>query len=81
MQIIPAQDKVRFAVIGCGHIGKRHAEMIEQNPEAELVGLCDIKKKEDLALNTFSKVPFYASIDDLLANTECDVINVCTPNG
>lgn len=28
--------KIRFAVIGCGHIGKRHAEMITRDEGAEL---------------------------------------------
>ena len=32
--------KIRFAVIGCGHIGKRHAEMITRDEGAELVALC-----------------------------------------
>ena len=33
--------KIKFAVIGCGHIGKRHAEMVTRDPGAELVALCD----------------------------------------
>ena len=40
--------KIKFAVVGCGHIGKRHASMIVGNPDFELVALCDIKKKEEL---------------------------------
>jgi UDP-N-acetyl-2-amino-2-deoxyglucuronate dehydrogenase len=28
---------IKFAVIGAGHIGKRHAEMIKRHDEAELV--------------------------------------------
>ena len=31
--------QVRFAVVGCGHIGKRHAEMIAREEGAELVAL------------------------------------------
>ena len=38
--------KVKFAVIGTGHIGKRHAEMVLRNPNAELVSLSDIKPKK-----------------------------------
>ena len=38
-------QKIRFAVIGCGHIGKRHAEMITRDAGAELVALCDIRPK------------------------------------
>lgn len=74
-------NKVRFAVIGCGHIGKRHAEMIERNPDSELVALCDIKPKEELGIDKYN-VPFFSNIDDFLnSNIECDVVNICTPNG
>ena len=35
--------KIRIAVVGSGHIGKRHAEMIVRDAGAELVALCDIR--------------------------------------
>lgn len=74
-------SKIKFAVVGCGHIGKRHAEMISRNEEAELVALCDIKNKEELGLEAFD-VPFYSSMKELLeAHPNADVINICTPNG
>lgn len=73
--------KIRFAVVGCGHIGKRHAEMIQRNEEAELVALVDIKPKEDLGLQAF-EVPFYSSIEELFSkHTDIDVVNIATPNG
>lgn len=76
-----AKDKVRFAVVGCGHIGKRHAEMIVRNPEAELVALCDIKEKSVLGIEKY-EVPFFSSLDEMLAKApDFDVLNVCTPNG
>ena len=49
--------KIRFAVIGCGHIGKRHAEMITRDEGAELVALCDIRPKEELGIEAYA-VPF-----------------------
>lgn len=73
--------KIRFAVVGCGHIGKRHAEMITRDSGAELVALCDIRPYEELGLEAYS-VPFLQSMDDLLsAGLHIDVINICTPNG
>ena len=48
-------QKIRFAVIGCGHIGKRHAEMITRDAGAELVALCDIRPKEDLGIEGLRK--------------------------
>ncbi|RLD62682.1 MAG: gfo/Idh/MocA family oxidoreductase [Bacteroidetes bacterium] len=74
-------NKIKFAVVGVGHIGKRHAQMIINNNDAELVALCDIKPKEELNIDNF-KVPFFSSIDDLLnSDIDCDVVNICTPNG
>lgn len=73
--------KIKFAVVGCGHIGKRHAEMIVRNDEAELIALCDIRDKKDLAIDHYD-VPFYSSIEELLSShPEADVISICTPNG
>ena len=31
------KSKIRFAVVGAGHIGKRHAEMIVREDASELV--------------------------------------------
>jgi predicted dehydrogenase len=72
---------IKFAVIGCGHIGKRHAEMINRNPECELVAMSDIKPAEELGLADFN-VPFFANVDDMLEKvTDLDVVCVCSPNG
>ncbi|MBL4624081.1 MAG: Gfo/Idh/MocA family oxidoreductase [Flavobacteriales bacterium] len=74
-------DKIKFAVVGCGHIGKRHAEMISRNGESELVALCDTAPKDSLGLDNFT-APFFSSIEELLSsNLNFDVVNVCTPNG
>ena len=73
--------KVKFAVVGCGHIGKRHAEMIIRNPEAELVGLVDVLSAKQVNAEQF-EVPFFNSIDELLTSElEIDVVNVASPNG
>jgi UDP-N-acetyl-2-amino-2-deoxyglucuronate dehydrogenase len=80
--MVLVENNVRFAVIGCGHIGKRHAEMIGRNSESELVALCDILPKEELGLEPF-QAPFYSSIEALLAAEaeHIDVVCICTPNG
>ncbi|MDR0573679.1 MAG: Gfo/Idh/MocA family oxidoreductase [Tannerella sp.] len=72
---------IRFAVIGCGHIGKRHAEMISRETGAELVALCDVKPKDELGIRDYH-VPFFSNMDDLLnSGIRFDVLNICTPNG
>ncbi|MDX2171977.1 MAG: Gfo/Idh/MocA family oxidoreductase [Bacteroidota bacterium] len=73
--------KIKFAVIGQGHIGKRHAEMIRRNSACELVAVCDILPKDKLGLESLQE-KFYNSIEELLLNhKDIQVVNVCTPNG
>jgi UDP-N-acetyl-2-amino-2-deoxyglucuronate dehydrogenase len=72
---------IRFVVVGAGHIGKRHAEMISRDPEGELVAMVDVRTQEECDATHFD-VPFFSSMEELLASDlEFDVVNVCTPNG
>jgi UDP-N-acetyl-2-amino-2-deoxyglucuronate dehydrogenase len=73
--------KIKFAVIGYGHIGKRHSEMILRSPESELVAIVDVKFPNELGVLP-EDVHFFQSLEELLASDlEIDVINICTPNG
>lgn len=73
-------SKIKFAVIGQGHIGKRHAEMIRRNSEAELIAVCDILPKEKTVPE--AKEKYYTSVDELLKlHPEVEIVNICTPNG
>ena len=80
------KNKIKFAVIGCGHIGKRHVEMISRNEETELVALCDLKPKEEIGIGQ-NNVPFYTEYKSMLSvlqNLTPDiqiVVSICTPNG
>ena len=71
---------ISFALIGCGRIGHRHAEHIHRL--GKLVAVCDIDEKKAQALADQYKVPYYTSIDSLLANArDAQVVSICTPNG
>jgi predicted dehydrogenase len=75
------KEKIRFAIVGQGHIGKRHAEMVLRNPQTELVAVCDIRTKEECKIS-YEGIPFYSTIDELLEKeTSLDILNICTPNG
>ena len=74
-------NKIKFAVVGAGHIGKRHAEMIAREDEAELIAMVDVRSQEECGAAHFN-VPFFKSIEELLASDlVMDVVNICTPNG
>lgn len=74
-------NKVKFVVVGVGHIGRRHAEMIRRNDEAELIAVVDIDKNQ-YDEHFFDQIPFFNSLEELLnSNLDFDVVNIATPNG
>ncbi len=71
---------LRFAVVGLGHIGKRHAEMIRRHPGCELVAGCDIRSREESGVQ--EDLVFHQDMAEMLAaHAGIDVVCICTPNG
>lgn len=71
---------VKFAVIGFGHIGKRHVEMITRNVHSELVAIIDILPKDDLKLPN-SDIKYFNNLDELFeSKIDFDVLTIATPN-
>ncbi|NJB87608.1 putative dehydrogenase [Lewinella marina] len=74
--------KLRFAIVGLGHIGRRHATLVAAHPGAELVAVCEPRGQEELTWpEGVPRVPRYADLRELLAAVPCDVACICTPNG
>lgn len=75
--------KVRFAVIGYGHIGRRHSAMVDGNDDSVLVGIAETDPERlKLAKEEHPEVECFESIEALIASDiVIDVVNVCTPNG
>lgn len=74
--------KVKFAVVGGGHIGKRHANIIKNNPYAELISIADTNPAISADLANAFGVPIYDSLESLIrSGATPDVVNICTPNG
>ncbi|WLR50573.1 Gfo/Idh/MocA family oxidoreductase [Bacillus tianshenii] len=72
---------VNFAIIGCGHIAKKHAEAIRNTQNAKLVAVCDkIENQMNYYVEKYSVQP-YTDLNLLLQQEEVDVVNICTPSG
>ena len=71
---------IPFAVCGFGHIGKRHATMVQRNPEAQLLAVIDTDPKQEAAAREIG-VPFFASLEAYLASGNlAEVMCIATPN-
>jgi UDP-N-acetyl-2-amino-2-deoxyglucuronate dehydrogenase len=72
-------EKFNFAIIGCGRIAQRHAEHIDKL--GKLTAVCDIVPGKAEILAKKYNADAYTNIDELLKNTNAEVIAICTPNG
>ena len=71
-------DVVTLAVIGLGWIGRRHAELIRDAANCELLAVCDQDVKH-AAHGTSWGVPFYADMETLLDRESPDGVIIATP--
>lgn len=69
----------RFLLVGCGHIGKRHADLIQQM--GTLVAVCDTIQDKANAFGFEYHCAAYHSYQQMLENEKADITVVCTPNG
>ncbi len=75
-------SEIKFAVVGCGNIGRRHIAVIEAEERAAVVAICDVEKgKCEKIVETYGKIPSYTDYAKMLSETEADIISICTPHG
>ena len=74
--------KIKNAVIGCGRISKNHFFSIEKHHDnMELVAVCDNNTAIlEEHINKYA-VPGYRNLDELLVESDCDLVTICTPSG
>lgn len=74
---------INFAIIGCGRIAKRHAELLGtgQITGARLAAVCDVCPERAEDFGRRFDVPWFTSIDEMLAMQNLDVVCVLTPSG
>ena len=71
---------LKYGLVGCGRIGKRHAEQMKRT--GKLVAVCDIDVAAGTELASAYDANFYDDIETLLfSENDIDVVAICTPNG
>ncbi|MFD1628994.1 Gfo/Idh/MocA family protein [Pseudopedobacter beijingensis] len=73
-------NKLDFAIVGVGNIGRKYAKIIGALPNARL--LAGVDTDFDQRKNLGALLPFFTSIDDFIASKiPANVVCICTPNG
>lgn len=74
-------SKLKVGVIGAGSLSESHLGFYKQNPNVELVAVCDLKKERAQAKAEKYKIPnVYTDYRKMLADPEIDAISVVTWN-
>jgi predicted dehydrogenase len=74
---------IRFGLLGCGRIAKRHSDLLGGNhiKDARLAAVCDpIPARADAIASKFG-VPAHYDMDEFLARSDIDAVSVLTPSG
>lgn len=74
---------IKFALIGCGRISKKHIEILTNNnvENAKLVSVCDIDLQKAKTVGENLNIPYYCDMHEMLQNEEIDVVSILTPSG
>jgi predicted dehydrogenase len=74
---------IRFALIGCGRIAKRHSELLGYNQidGASLAAVCDIKVDKAERIAKAFGVPYYQDMHEMMEKENIDVVVILTESG
>ncbi|WP_151951839.1 Gfo/Idh/MocA family protein [Aliarcobacter butzleri] len=74
---------LKFGLVGCGRIAKRHSELLGHNQinNASLVAVCDIDEEKAKKIGEQFNVPYYTDMDEMMQKESIDVVSVLTESG
>jgi len=75
------QTKIRFAIVGCGDIIKKHLISLRRIENAVIVAVCD--KNANLAkhIGEENNIPWFTDAHEMAETIEFDVFTILTPSG
>ncbi len=70
---------VNVALIGCGTMGRTHANSYKNINNANLIGVCDINMEKAQSIAKISGSHVYLKFEEMLENENIDVVDICIP--
>ncbi len=73
---------IKFALVGCGRIAYKHAEILNgQIEKAKLSAVCDINHEKAKTTGEKYGVPYYTDYNEMLSKEKIDVVCILTESG
>lgn len=70
---------LRISVLGCGRIGRMHADNIAAHGNAVLAGVFDVHAPSAEEISAKHNVPKFASAEDAFVSSDVDAVLIATP--
>ena len=77
------KPELKFALVGCGRIAKRHSDLLgnRQIAGAGLAAVCDLVPEKARLMGEKFGVPYYTDMLEMMAKTPVDAVSVLTESG
>jgi predicted dehydrogenase len=74
---------LKFGLLGCGRIAKRHSDLLGHGriAGAQLASVCDVQFDRAQRLGQAFGVPAFSSLDQMMDKVALDAVSVLTPSG
>lgn len=72
-----SDKKLKVGVIGVGVLGRHHARLYKENPNAEVVGIFDVVEKNAIAVAQEFGFKAFSSMEELIDS--CDALSIAVP--
>jgi len=69
---------LKVGLVGCGGIGKAHADSYEKDPLGTLVAVCDVNRERADQFAERYKVRAYYTVQEMLNHEDLDIVDVTT---
>ena len=70
-------NKLKYGIIGAGHLGGYHAQQLNNIKGVKLVGVFDLQQEKAVGFSKIYNIKHYTTLNSLLA--ACDAVSITTP--
>jgi len=72
--------EISVAIVGCGYVANDHIKAWQKVKEARIVAVSDVNENAaKKAAETWKVHKYFSNLTDLLAKSDVDVVDICTP--
>lgn len=73
-------DKIKMGLVGCGKVGRTHANILNSLPESDFSAVCSRTLKSAEEFGRIYDVQAYTDVEEMIEKSQVEAIIICTPH-